>query len=236
MQRPGKRITRKELKEDQLVTTYFKARTFFEKHGKTAAFGLAGLVVAAIVVYLVINSRIQANIAASNELFQAQMMYNRGGYQEAGGKINLLIDSYSGTRNAGEAHVLMARVQYKLGNYDSTEYYTDRYLDDYSGNSILTAAALAVKGASLEQRERYLDAAEAYLEAAQRYPRQFTAPMYLLDAGRCFNMGGENDKAIECYEKLIDNYPESELVGRANQQLARAGGMPKDIPIKVDLF
>lgn len=236
MQRPGKKITRKELKEDQLVTYYFKTRSFLEKHGKTLGFILAGVAVAAIIFGLVINSRIKANIAASYDLFQAQMMFNQGSYQGASDKLNMLIDSYPGTRNAGEAHVALAKAHFRMADYDSTEYYADVFLDDYKSNSILTTAAMAVKAASLEQRGKYLEAAKIFTEAAHKYPRQFTAPIYLLDAGRCCNLAGDNETAIARYVELIENYPDSDLLGRANQQLARAGGIPREIPIKIDLF
>jgi len=223
MQKPGKKITRRELKEDQLVIYYFKARSFLERHGKTVGFGVLGLIAAAVIVYLVINSRIQANIAASNSLFQAQMFMNRGEFQPAQEQLKFALEAYSGTRNATEALLLLARVHYKTESYDSAEYYADRFLKKGSGNSIL-------------MKSKFKEAGDSYSAAAHRFPRQFTAPMYLLDAARCYELAGERQSAIASCEELIHNYPESEVVGRANQQLARAGGRPEELPVKVEMF
>ncbi|NQS98932.1 MAG: tetratricopeptide repeat protein [candidate division Zixibacteria bacterium] len=238
MQGARRKITKKELKEDKLVTYYYKTRTFLDKHGKAVIYYIAGFVALIIIVGLVINSKIQANKAAGYQLYQSQVLIDRSEYQEAVNSLNLLIDTYPGTRNSTSALVTLARTYYQMAEYDSTIQIADRYIVKYRGkSSILTCTALALKAAALEQKAEFKSAAEMYAQAAHSYPDLYTAPIYLIDAGRCYNLSGEDDKAIEIYEEVLKYYSYSdELVNRANEQLARAGGVAEELALKLSLF
>jgi tetratricopeptide (TPR) repeat protein len=236
MQSSGRKISKKELKEDQLVTYYFKARSFLDKNGKAVGIAVAALLAIVIIVGLIINSRIQSDKIAGYELFQAQMMMGTGDFQTAVDKAHTLMDTYSGTRSAAEAEVTLARAYFQMAEYDSAIAYVEKYIEHHSNNNYYAVAAIALKAASLEQMKKYTEAGDEYKEAADRFAGQFTEPLNLLDAGRCYNNAGNNEKAIECYERMIEKYPDSELNSRALQQLARAGGNPGKFSQKVNMF
>jgi outer membrane protein assembly factor BamD (BamD/ComL family) len=195
------------------------------------------LVVIAVILVLVIRSRIQANITAGNELFQAEIYLNYSDYGRAVEKLNSLIETYPGTKNSKEAYILLARAYFTQAKYDSAIYYADFFSHKYGGSDpILTCSALALQAASLEEKGKFSEAAEIYRKAAEKYPRKFTAPGYLLDAGRCYYLAGELTKAQDVFLKVIKAYPESDLVVRANEQLARAGGIPQKTEKPISLF
>jgi hypothetical protein len=60
--------------------------------------------------------------------------------------------------------------------------------------------------------------------------------VYLIDAGRCFILAGDNEKAIQVLNKVRHDYPESKLVSRANELIVRAGGKFEYAPTKMKLF
>ena len=229
MQGAQRKISKKELKEDQLITYYYKSKDFIEKNGKIVSGAIIGLIVVVILVGMMIKSRAQSNLTASGELFQAQLSYNMQDYQGTAAKLNTIVETYSGTQNAREAMILLARTYFKMENFDSSFYFADRFVKKYSGDPVLTSSAISLKAASLEEKEEFLEAAETYLSGADRYSKSFTAPTFLLDAGRCFYLVGNMERAQQCYERIIAEYPESNLVLRANQQLVRAGGADKDV-------
>ena len=238
MQGIRRKITKKELKEDKLITTYYKTRAYLDKHGKSVAFAAVAVVVIGVIIGLVINSKIQSNYSAGYEVYKAQSLIDRGEFSGAISVVNQLIDTFPGTGNAAEALVVLARTHFKLGNYDSTAYYAGRYVDKYSGrNAVLTCTALALQAATLEEKSEFLRAGELYLQAAHDYPDLYIAPVYLIEAGRCFNQAGADDHAIEAYEEVIRKYGEYEdLASRANEQIARAGGYWEELPIRIKLF
>lgn len=238
MQGTRRKITKKELKEDKLVTIYYKTRTFLDKHGKAVVYYAAGLAALIIIIGLVINSKIQANKAAGYQLYQSQVLIDRSQYYEAVNSLNLLIDTYPGTRNSTSAMVTLARTYYQMAEYDSVIHFAGKYVDKYRGKEpILTCTALALQAAAWEQKAEFIAAADIYAQAAHNYPDLFAAPIYLIDAGRCYNQGGEDEKAIEMYEEVLNYYSFSDqLVNRANEQLARAGGKAEEFALKFKLF
>jgi|GEM_PF-352550 len=237
MQGARRKITKKELKEDQLITFYFKARSFLEQHGKAAAIGAGAVALAVVLIVLMINSKIKANLAASYELYQAENLTGSQDTKGAMAKLYQIIDMYPGTENAEEAYLRLAESHYANSNYDSSLYYADKFLKKYSGKDIaLACGGYAAKGGALEELKRYKEAAEVYLTAVEKYPKGFAAPLYLIDAGRCYNLAGMDDKAREMYLRAINDYNDSKISIRANEQLARAGGTPVEVPVKMKVF
>lgn len=236
MQGARRKISKRELKEDQLVTFYYKSRSFLEKHGKIVGWVIAGLIAVVVIITLMIRSRIQANVVAGSELFQAQMLYNSRLYNETAEKLIALIETYPGTKNSAEACILLAKTYYQLADYDSSQYYAAEFIKKRTGSQILVSAAYAIQAASLEEKGEFEAAAQVLIEGADRFPHSFTAPMFLLDAGRCYCLSGQMELARESNERILRNYPQSELVFRANEQLARAGGRPHKIQKTTPFF
>jgi len=237
MQGARRKITKKELKEDQLITYYFKTRSFLSKHGKAAGIAAGALVVIAVLIGLMIKSKIKANFTASYELYQAESLAGSSDLKGAITKLHQIIDLYPGTENAEEAYLRLAETHFADAKYDSSLFYTEKFLKKYSGKDIsLICGGYATKGAALEELKRYEEAGKTYLEAVDRYPDCFAAPVYLIDAGRCFNLAGQDDKAQELYLRAINEYNDDKITPRANELLARAGGTPIEIPIKMKMF
>lgn len=232
MQGAKRKITKKELKEDNLVLAYYKARNFLEKNLKRVAIGVGAVLAIAVLIGLMINSKIQANKTAGYELYKAALLIEQSQYQEAVQSLNTMMDTYPGTRNASEGLLALARAHLQLGNNDSTIYYADKFLKKHNGSEILICTGYALKAAALEDESKFVEAAECYIKAVNKYPKNYTAPIYLVDAGRCYTMAKMDKEAQEVFNRVIDEYPESQMVGRANDQIARTGAVPKKLPPK----
>jgi len=236
MQGARRKITKKELKEDQLVTAYYKARAYLDKNGRSVAIAAGAVLVLGVLIGFIINSKIEANITAGYELYKADVLLERAEYGAAISKLHDLIETYPGTVNAAQALVSLADAHFTQGNFDSTAFYAEEYVKKHTGKDvILSCSAYALLASALEEMGDPILAGETFIEAANRYPESYTRPIYLIDAGRCYNIAGDDEKARELYLMVLEEYPGSEVFIRANDQLARAGGSPEAVKPKMKI-
>src|SRR5512135_416984 len=83
MLRPKKKISRRELKEDALVSTYVKVTTIYEENKRNISIALTVLVIAVFAVVIFLKNRADNNekaLAALGSIFE---MYDAGQYQAA---------------------------------------------------------------------------------------------------------------------------------------------------------
>lgn len=229
MQSSKRKISKKDLKEDQLITFYYNSKAFLEKNSKLATGVLVGIIAVVIISVLVIRSRTQANIVAGSELYKANVEYSQNNFRQAVDQSLSLIDTYPGTRNAAEAKLLLAKAYFRMADFDSSLFYADNFLNKHAGDPILTSTAMNVKAASLEEKGEFIAAAEIYANGAAKFSNFYTAPGFLFNAGRCYYMAGDYNKAIDLLKRLIEIYPESQITTDANELLVLAGGVKQEI-------
>lgn len=221
MLKPKKRVTRQQIKEDKLVTFAAKASDFYDRHSRNILAGAGILVVLVVVVVFYINSRAQVEKEATFELTMAKVEIGQGNYDVAENKLIHLIDTYGGTPSSGDATFFLGNVQLFRENWNVAIQSFQQYLDRFGRDPMTTASAIAGIGFAHENLGDYQEAAEYYLEAATKYPHEFNAPQYLMDAGRCYGLAGDSDKARETYEVVIELYEDSPLSGKAKDELNR---------------
>jgi len=211
MLRPRKRITKREIKEDALVTAYFRVQKFIRKYNRQLNIGFVIVVLIGVVSVLMVRSKKKAELAASGKLGIAEQFYYAPDYGRAIDELIQIVNTYSGTNAAGKAAFFLANVYFATEDYGNAERYYRMYLDDYSNSTLFSASSLAGIAACLESQNRYAEAARLYEKAGGKYPDFFEAPFFLKDAGRCYGMAGNREKSKEMYQYIIERYPESSL-------------------------
>lgn len=211
MLRPRKHITRREIKEDALVTTYFKIRKYVQKHSRYLTIGLLAIPVIIIVVIMMVKSKRDAELAATARLGVVMQSYNLSDYSTSIDELIQIVDNYPGTKAAGEAVFYVGNGYFIMEDYTQAELYYQRYVDNYADNDLFSSSGMAGIAACYESQNRFFEAALQYEKAANRYSNLFNAPFYLKDAARCYQLAEDNDKAKVVYQTLIDQYPESDL-------------------------
>jgi tetratricopeptide (TPR) repeat protein len=207
-----RKLSKKEIKEDKLVTTFYEAKSFYEKN-QTAIFAVVGAVAALIAVILFYSSRVdEKNLAASTELTRVLPTYNAGLYQQAiDGKpgtkeIGLLkiVDEYGGSEQGELARIYLANAYYFTGQVDKA---LEQY-DSYSGNDdIMIAAALAGKAGCYETKGDYEEAAKLFEKAANVSKYVPANGEYLLNAGINLIKINKYNKAKVLLNKVKKDYP-----------------------------
>ena len=204
----------KEIKNENVeavVEAVSKTEQFFNKNGKLIGGIAAGIVVVAAIVFCWYKFAYQPALQeAQGQMAYAEENFRGGDYELAlNGDGNTLgfvqiIDEY-GTK-AGKAVYFYAGVcELQLGNYEEAV----SYLKAYKGkDAILKARALACIGDAYVGLEDYEAALNYFEKAADVIDNMFTAG-YLLKAGLVAEKLGQNEKALQYYELIKDQYANS---------------------------
>ena len=209
-----KKISRKEIKQDQLVTFYYKVVAFYEQFKKNI-FIVAGSLAIVIVAFILFrNAKKTSNEAASYELSQIIKVYEAGAYQDAiegrpGSKIKGLkkIVEDHGSTEVGEASkIFLANSYYALKKYDDA---LKQYEDFGGSNNYLKAAAYAGEAACQEAKGSLEKAADLYLKASKVSSSNVLNPQYLINAGINYLSAGKTDDAKDAFLKVKRDYAKS---------------------------
>jgi len=73
MLKPRKKISKKQIKEDPLVTTYFKSIDFVREHQQKFTTGLIVILAAVVLLVMLGRSKRTANFNASEQLAKANV-------------------------------------------------------------------------------------------------------------------------------------------------------------------
>ncbi|MGD1006793.1 MAG: tetratricopeptide repeat protein [Ignavibacteriaceae bacterium] len=221
-----KKLSKKEIKEDKLVSFYYKAYGFFtENQSRVLTYaGIAAAIIILAVFY--INHKNQQNKDAGIQLAQIIEVYENGAYLQAiegqaGTKVlglKKIIEEYGSTENGETAKIYIANSYSFLGKPDEAF----KYFDDYSGSiGIYKATALAGQAGYYAYKNNYEKAAELYEKAAYVSKEDVLNPDYLLNAGENYISAGKNKEAKEVLDKIKKDYVNSTAFREIDKYLAQ---------------
>ena len=209
-----KKISRKEIKQDTMVTLYYKFVALFTENKKVISIS-AGVFAVVVIGFLIYNNaRNSANEAANYALTRVMKIYSAGAYQQAikgdaGSKImglEQIVKEYGSSNNGEQAKIFLANSYYFLKKYDLAM----KSYDDYSGGSdYLKAAALAGQAACYEAQNNAEKAGDRYMKAAKVSSENVLTPEYMLFAGINYMNIGKNDEAREIFHAIKKDYAKS---------------------------
>ena len=189
-----------------------------EKHRKQLLAGLAIVVVAAFAVYFFISSERRKEEFASAGLENARAAAAAGNLALAASDLSQLIDTYGGTVAAEEAAIVLAQLRLTEGQPAAAMVELRKLLDSGPSSQFL-APAHGLMGNALEQAGNPADAAAEYLLAAEAAWYDFLSAQYLLDAGRAYMTAGDSARAVQTFERVVSEYPDSETAVEAKVRL-----------------
>jgi len=224
-----KKLSKKEIKEDKLVSFMYKVENLYEKY--KSKFTLYGgiLIVAIAAAYFYINNQNELNDQASLELSRVMNIFNTGSYLEAiegrqGTNIiglKSIVEEYGSTENGETAKIYLASAYSYLGNYEKAI----KYYEDYSGDiDIYKASALAGKAGYYAAKNEYKKAADLYKNAANIVEINAQNPDYLLNAALNYFNAGDKDEARILLTKIKEEYSSSNARKEVDKYLALVNG------------
>ena len=221
-----KKLSRKEIKEDKLVSTYYKAYGFFEENkSRVLTFGAVLIGIIAL-IYFYVNNQNENNRLAGVQLARVMNIYDQGSYLEAiEGRVGTnivglkkIVEEYGNTENGELAKIYLANSYSFLGrNNEALEYY-----EDYSGsNETFKATALAGQAGFYAGKKDYEKAAELYLKASRVSNDNPLNPEYMLNAGINYLRSGNEDEAKELFDTIRKDYPTSTAFREVDRYLSQ---------------
>jgi tetratricopeptide (TPR) repeat protein len=214
MLKPQKKISKREIKEDKLVTKYFQARGWIDANTKLLSYvgiGIAGLVV---IGFLWSKSRADSNEKATVMLAKVTPYYDEGRYdlaingvpQEGTQGLQALVDEHGSTQAGEIAKLYLANSYFALKNYDKA-------LSTYDAISVsdkmITASAYAGMAACYEAKGDFSHAASYFEKAASKNMTAVQAPENLQRSATNYAAAGKKEKAIELLQMLKKEFPTS---------------------------
>ncbi len=205
MLKPKKRITKKELKQDEFLEFLYKAERFIRQHSKILTYVSLGIVVVVVLGVMMYNSRQNAEMQAATELGAAQQLYDQEQYQQAIDQLESVVTIFQGTNSAGVAVFFIASAYDRLGNSEEAASYYEQYLDRYDDDPLLSTSALASLGAIRAAEGNYQEAQDLYRRAIRRAPHRFLAQQYTVDAAEAAFGAGNASNARTMVSTLLEN-------------------------------
>ena len=209
MARERKRLTRHEVKEDELAEFVLKSWRYAQAHSKQIAGIIIFACIIAIVATFAVRGRRQTQAEAQFWISEGNNALARGNLEGALQAFNAVIEKYRGTPGHSDAVFFLANTHFLAGNYDSALVFFQRYLNLKKRRPEFTVSAEEAIAQCLEEVGRYKEAADAYLKVQREHPDSELAPDALMGAGRCYELAGDLEQARKAYQELIDLYPDS---------------------------
>jgi tetratricopeptide (TPR) repeat protein len=221
-----KKISKKQIKEDKLVTTYYQAVSFYQKYQSKIliAVGAVALVVVAIILFS--NKRANDNNTAAALLAKVIPLYDANSFKEAieGQKaqnitgLKAIVDKYGSTEQGETAKILLANSYAMMGNLEAAF----EMFDDYSGSSSLyKAAALSGKADYYQTKKDYEKAADLYRDASKLDKLNPANPEYVLNSGIAYLKAGSKDDAKAMFATLKKEYKTSQQLMEVDRYLVQ---------------
>ena len=225
MLRAKKKISKKVIKEDSIVTTYFKAQSWYDENKKRLSTIGSVVIVVAVALWFYSNNVRGNNERATTELARVFTYYDNGQYLIAVNGIpekniaglQSIVDNYGSTHVGNLAEFYLASSYYNLQEYDKAL----EHFKGYGGGSpLLESSASAGIGACYEAKGDFKKAAENYEKGAMKNLDDPNAPDNLVNAARNFGKSGEKERAVELLKRVKKDYPASSAARDVERYIA----------------
>jgi tetratricopeptide (TPR) repeat protein len=162
---------------------------------------------------------------ARAEMFMAERFFENEQYQLAlegdGGNLGFLdiISEYRMTRSANLARYYAGISALRLGDYEDAISQLKKF---NKRDKIVGAMAYGAIGDAYLQLEDYSNAARYYSRAYKHESNPLTTPVFLMKAATVYEIKGDYGKAVDLYEKIHTDFPNSNEARSAERLMARA--------------
>jgi len=226
----GRRITRKQLKENEFVSFFDSFTQWMSGNWRPFAAGLAGLVLIILLWAIVGWWTGSRSGSASHLLAQAVEAYQSEAANPAAGsgsataeaKLREVVDRFGRTDQADVARLYLAQIDLRRGEVDEARTILVKLVDRNQGNALGRLAFLDLLHLRLASGQAAEVVTELEAMAAgtdQRLPQD--AALYELGMAQ---LGEQKvDAAKASLQKLVEEFPDSAYTVAARQQLTALG-------------
>lgn len=175
------------------------------------------LVVGAVLFVWQLTTARRSEEIAGRELQGARFAFENQNLPLAASELARVIENYSGTNAAEQGRLLLANVRLLQGQPQQAV----EVLRDYAPGAgrAYRSQAFGLLGAAFENLGRFREAAEAYENGAAAARLDFQKAQMLSDAGRAWSSAADTTKAVQVYERIVNELPKEGAVTEAKVRL-----------------
>ena len=215
-----------EEKNTEMGNVITRSEEFIQKNQKTLIIIVVAILLVVLAIFGLRKWYFQPReVRAAEEMFAAEQWFDQGDFEKAlngddtfRGFLSV-IDNYGCTK-AGRLAKYYAGASYlHMGNYDEVIH----WLKKYNGKDTFTRPlAKMMMGDAYMEKGEPAEAAKFYTTAASLNDNYVTAPTALFKAGMAYLMLNDNVKALDCFQQVKKNYPESTEWSEIDKYIALA--------------
>jgi tetratricopeptide (TPR) repeat protein len=226
MLKAQKKISKRQLKEDALITSMGKLTSVYEQHKKNIGIVVGAVAVLVIVLFVYFKNRADNNEKATVELGKVYSFYDNNQYQIAidgvaeRGVVGLksIVENYGSTHAGNIARFYLASAYFHLGKYDEARHQFEEFS---ASDQLLSVSRLTGIAGCYEAMGENEKAAESYEKAGINYPKDVDAAANLNHAADNFALAGKKERALDLYKKLKKEYPTTQFARDADRHIAK---------------
>lgn len=222
----SKKETRADSNLENVEQALGRTELFIEKNQKTITIIVLALIFVVGGYWAYKKLYIEPlEVEAQRQVFYAQTSFSNDDYQVAldgdGNSPGFLevIDTYGNTAVGNLANYYAGISYLHLGEYEDAINYLNKFKT--SDTELKSIAAGATGDAQLELGNKE-EAIKAYKKAVSSPTSEITTPYYLLKIGIVYEELGENEKALESYKTIKDDYKNSTEARQIDKYITRA--------------
>lgn len=220
---PRKKISRKELHQDALLTKMASASDFVQEHKEKLTYVVGGLAAIVIFSWAYFSYRSNQNTESVDKLVQAEQFYFAGNYREAIRRLEKFCTEYDGTTGGSLGTFYLANSYFNTDQFDYALENFEKYVDEYGDNQVLLVSAEAGIAACHEGLNQFQEAADYYEKIISKYDSAPNRAEMMMDLARCYKILNKAPKAKEWYQRIVDDYPASASARDAKAALEELG-------------
>jgi len=198
------RRVKRNIKEDQLVTTAVRLSQWAQEHFTHVIIGVVALVLIIVGVVFTSSSKRSAGELAQQQMSSAMSLYLSGDYEAARTSFEQIRERHGGTQGS-IAQFFKAESEFKQGNYEVAAESYDLYLAKSGPDEQFRHSAVIGKALCQEGREDYAAASETLaglLTSLDRNDPRFLDASYM--AGEFFARAGNMESAAAHFRTVIE--------------------------------
>ena len=217
--KPVRRLTKRQIKEDKLVTMAAKTSAWLRLNYPKIIAGAAGLVILIIVANNILGKDEALGLEAADAFAKTKIAAIEGRIGDIFLHGEEAYTKYPGTGGGAQALLLVANTYFDLGRLSEGKGAFQRCIDDYSDDPVMVYAGWIGLAACLEQEGKPGAAAAKYEGFANTYRDSPFRGASLIEAARCYGEAGDRDKKRALLEMVIDGHKDSPLASDARVRL-----------------
>jgi len=204
--------------------TLTKTEQYLEQNYKVLIYTLGVIVVLVGIFWLARMYIINRNEEAQSQMYQAERylemdslnlaLYGDGNYL---GFLDIA-DDYKLTRAGNLARYGAGICFLHLGQFEDAIDMLEKYSKK---DKVIGSLAIGATGDAWVELGDTDKGIAKYIEAAEYADNSFNTPLFLMKAGELYELQGEYDEALEIYERIQSEYPESTEGSSIEKYIAR---------------